>query len=78
MNSKVISAIIAIVVVWVNLSCQSGEFQMSEDGYQYKYVKKGSGDLPKNGEVVVYNLSYKNEKDSIIFESTTNQPAMIP
>ena len=78
MNSKVISAIIAVVVVLVNLSCQSEEFQTSEDGYQYKYVKKGSGQLPKNGEVVLYNLSYKNEKDSIIFESTTNQPAMIP
>ena len=78
MSSKVIKAIIAIVVVWVNVGCQSEEFLISEDGYEYKYIKKGSGETPKQGEVVVYNMSYMNEKDSIIFETTSAQPAMIP
>lgn len=78
MISKVLSAIIAIVVVWGSSSCQSEEFQVSEDGYQYKYINKGSGETPKQGEVVVYNMVYKNENDSIIGESTTDQPFMIP
>lgn len=78
MNSRVFSAIIAIVVVGIIMSCQSEEFQVSEDGYQYKYITKGDGETPKQGEVVVYNLMYMNENDSVIFESTSEQPAMIP
>jgi FKBP-type peptidyl-prolyl cis-trans isomerase len=78
MNSKVISAIIAIVVVGFSLGCQSEKFQVSDDGYQYKYITKGSGETPKQGDVVVYNMTYKNEKDSIIGESTAGQPFMIP
>lgn len=78
MSSKILSAIITIVVVGVSFGCQSDEFQISEDGYQYKYITKGSGETPKQGEVVVYNMTYKNEKDSIIGESTAEQPFMIP
>ncbi|MCG8310539.1 MAG: FKBP-type peptidyl-prolyl cis-trans isomerase [Cytophagales bacterium] len=78
MNFKVIRIITAIMVVWANIGCQSEEFRISEDGYQYKYVKKGSGETPKQGEVVVYNMMYKNEKDSVLFESTDVQPVMFP
>ena len=41
MNFKVMRIITAIMVVWANIGCQSEEFRVSEDGYQYKYVKKG-------------------------------------
>lgn len=78
MNSRFLNAIIAIVVVGMSMSCQSEDFQASEDGYEYKYITKGDGETPKQGEVVVYNLMYMNEKDSVIFESTSEQPAMIP
>lgn len=78
MNSKVVNTIMAIVVVGLSLGCQSEEFQVSEDGYQYKYITKGAGEVPKQGEVVVYNMTYKNEKDSILGESTAGQPFMIP
>jgi len=78
MNFKVLIAIMAIVVIWGSSSCQSEEFQISEDGYQYKYVTKGSGETPKNGEVVVYNMKYMNEKDSVLYTSTSSQPTMIP
>jgi len=78
MSSKVLNAIMAIVVVLVSFSCQSEEFKDSEDGYQYRYVNKGSGEAPKHGEVVVYNMTYMDENDSIIGESKADQPFMIP
>lgn len=78
MNSRFFKAIIAIVVVGMSISCQSDDFEVSEDGYEYKYITKGEGETPKNGEVVVYNLMYMNEKDSVLFESTAEQPAIIP
>ena len=78
MSSKILSAIMAIVVVLANFSCQSEEFKISEDGYQYRYINEGSGETPKQGEVVVYNMTYKNENDSILGESTATQPFMIP
>jgi FKBP-type peptidyl-prolyl cis-trans isomerase len=68
----------AIVVVGMSMGCDSGKFKASEDGYQYKYVVKGDGELPQQGEVVVYNMMYKDEKDSIIFQTTAGQPAMMP
>ena len=65
-----LSSIITIVVVGVILlGCDSDKFKVSEDGYEYKYITKGSGELPKQGEIVVYNMTYMNEKDSVLFES---------
>ena len=78
MNFNGLRAIIAILVIWGSTSCQSEEFQVSEDGYQYKYINKGSGEAPTQGKVVVYNMKWMDEKDSIIGESTADQPFMIP
>lgn len=78
MNSKVLNAIIAIVVIWGGMSCQSKDFQISEDGYQYKYVTKGTGETVKQGEVVMYNMTYMDENDSVLFQSTPAQPVMFP
>jgi FKBP-type peptidyl-prolyl cis-trans isomerase FkpA len=72
------NSIMAIVVVGVGLlSCESGEFKVSEDGYAYKYVRKGDGQLPKNGEIVLYNMKYMDENDSILQQSTTENPLML-
>jgi len=78
MNVKVLNTIIAIVVVGLSFSCNSEKFQVSEDGFEYKYINRGSGDVPKEGEIVVYNMKYMNEKDSIIFETTAERPANVP
>jgi len=77
MKFKLVNVLIAIVVVGSSLGCQSEEFMTSEDGYQYKYIKKGDGKTPEEGEIVTYNMMYKNEKDSILFQSTSDQPALI-
>ena len=79
MNVKLMSAIMTIVVVGVLLfSCESKEFQASEDGYEYKYIKKGSGALPQQGEIVSYNMKYIDENDSLIYETEAGQPAYVP
>jgi FKBP-type peptidyl-prolyl cis-trans isomerase len=79
MNFKLMNAIMTIVVVSVLLfGCDGNEFKTSTDGYEFKYIKKGTGDLPKNGEIVVYNMKYIDEKDSLIFETDADQPAYVP
>lgn len=78
MNYKVINAIIAIAVISLSFSCESEKFQVHEDGYQYMFIHKGEGELPEEGDIVSYNMTYKNEKDSILFQSTIGQPAMVP
>jgi len=73
-----LSSIIAIVVVGaVLVSCQSGEFKESEDGYKYKYIREGDGALPKNGELVLYNMKYMDENDSVLQESTAANPLVL-
>jgi len=79
MKLRTISSIIAIVVMGAGvLSCDSGEFKSSEDGYEFKYVREGSGETPQQGEVVWYNMSYKSENDSVLFESSALQPVLFP
>lgn len=78
MNLRSMSSIIAIVVIVVMAtSCDSGKFKSSEDGYEYKYINKGSGEPAKNGELVFYNMKFMDEKDSIIQESTSEQPLVL-
>lgn len=69
---------VAIAVTMLSIGCQTEEFQVSEDGYQYKYIVKGEGEIPKDGEFVRYNIKQMNEKDSVFFETTPDQPAVIP
>ncbi|NJN26018.1 MAG: hypothetical protein HC819_08620 [Cyclobacteriaceae bacterium] len=40
MRLKMLSAIMAIVVVGMSYGCQSDKYKVSEDGYEYKFVKK--------------------------------------
>ncbi len=41
MKFNVLNVIAAIAVVGMSVGCESEEFQVSEDGYQYKYITKG-------------------------------------
>lgn len=78
MNSKIVNAIMAIVIAGLSFSCQSEKFEVHEDGYQYMFIHKGEGELPGEGDIVSYNMTYKNEKDSVLFQSTADRPAMVP
>ncbi|MFT5848956.1 MAG: FKBP-type peptidyl-prolyl cis-trans isomerase [Psychroserpens sp.] len=78
MNSRVLKIITATVVFAMSVSCGSKDFQLSEDGYEYKYIIKGVGKTPKIGETAVYNIMYKNEKDSVLFNPKTMYNVEIP
>ena len=78
MNYKVANTILAIVIAGFAFSCESEKFQVHEDGYQYMFIEKGDGRLPDDGDLVTYNMIYKNEKDSVLFETTEERPAIVP
>lgn len=77
MKLRFFSMLASIVAAGLLGACESEEFKSSEDGFQYKYVKHGEGDLPKQGEIVYYNMMYKNEKDSVLYTSTSERPALV-
>lgn len=79
MNLRIIKTAVATVVAGLLLfGCQNNEFKSSEGGFEYKYVRKGKGSLPGQGDIVSYNMKYIDEKDSVLFETTSDQPAYVP
>jgi len=77
MQLKSIITVIAIVAAGSLYGCQTDKFKESPDGYKYQIVREGTGETPKNGEVAYYHIVYKNEKDSLIFE-TKGEAVPIP
>ncbi len=81
MNNKILkyiftSTIFAIVILVQ--SCSDSEFQTTESGLQFKFVKDEGGPSPENGNVLVMNVSYLDESGQIIFStSQANGPMAI-
>ena len=51
-------------------------YELSENGvYSQFYKHDENGAKPKEGDIVKISLIYKNSKDSIIFDSKTNNPS---
>lgn len=45
-------------------------FQKTKNGLEYRFISKGNGNIyPKPGDVVTVVMTYKTEKDSIIFDT---------
>jgi FKBP-type peptidyl-prolyl cis-trans isomerase len=65
---KRILGILLVTALFTN-GCNSQKFQKSEDGYEYMYVTKTDGAKPEEGSVITYNLEYKTDNDSLIFDS---------
>jgi FKBP-type peptidyl-prolyl cis-trans isomerase FkpA len=78
MQLKSIITVFAIVAAGSLYGCQNEKFIDSPDGYKYKFVKEGTGETPKDGIVCYYNIVYKTEKDSVLFETTAATPVPIP
>ncbi len=79
MNLRFINKAAAMAVAGLLLfGCQNSEFQATEDGYEYKYIKKGKGAFPNQGEIASYNMKYVDEKDTVLFETTSDMPAYVP
>lgn len=70
---------ILLIAALIAGGCDSKKFEQSEDGYQYMFINKTDGVKPEDGSVAVYNLEYKTEKDSLIFDSKKlGEPIAIP
>ena len=65
---KRIFSILLVTALFMS-GCKSKKFEQSENGYQYKFIKKTDGQKPEKGSVVSYNLEYTTESDSVIFDS---------
>jgi FKBP-type peptidyl-prolyl cis-trans isomerase len=71
MNNKSI-LLAGITAVFLNFSCEIDKegFQKTENGLLYKVVESGDGkELPETGDLLVMDISYKNNKDSVLFDS---------
>lgn len=77
-NVKKIFIILLGAVLFIN-GCDTKKFEQSEDGYKYMFVNKTEGVKPEDGSVAIYNLEYKTENDSLIFDSKKlGEPIAIP
>lgn len=68
MNYLKISALAAIVSISF-AACKSGGFDKTESGLQYKMHTKNEGAKPAVGDIVVMDMIYKTDKDSVIFST---------
>ena len=70
MNYFKITALAAIVSVNF-YACKSGGFDKTESGLQYKMHTKNEGAKPVVGDIVVMDMIYKTDKDSVLFSTYT-------
>lgn len=78
MNYLKISALAAIVSISF-AACKSGGFDKTESGLQYKMHTKNEGAKPAVGDIVVMDMIYKTDKDSVLFSTyTKGQPLEMP
>ncbi len=79
MNLRAKNVAVALLILVAGYACKNEEkFEASEDGYQYRFVVNGEGELPKEGDVIFYNMKYTTETDSLLYESKPEQPTPIP
>ena len=79
MNLKAKNVAVALLILVAGYACKNEEkFQVSDDGFQYKFVRTGEGDTLKEGDVIFYNMKYTTETDSMLYESKAGEPTPIP
>jgi FKBP-type peptidyl-prolyl cis-trans isomerase FkpA len=56
-------------------SCQKGKEMKTGSGFKYILYTESKGEKPKQGDYVTILMSYKNDKDSVMFDwKTAGQP----
>ena len=53
-----------------------GEEQTTESGLKYKYITRGEEQKPDSGKIMVLNMVYLTENDSVIFDSRDQEMAV--
>ncbi len=67
MKTKIFILISAIAIL---VSCNNNEYKKSDKGIDYKfYYQNTEGNKPKLGDILVLNMNYATETDSVIFDS---------
>ncbi len=62
--------IFAIITVFIMISCDTEEiFITHESGLRYRLVTEGDGATAKKGDILVLDMKYSNDKDSLLFDS---------
>ncbi|MDF9800206.1 FKBP-type peptidyl-prolyl cis-trans isomerase FkpA [Catalinimonas alkaloidigena] len=54
-----------------------GSYETTDSGLQYMYVEEGEGANPQLGEIMLINMTYSTENDSLLF-STEEQGGPVP
>lgn len=66
---KKIVLLLLIIVATISCSRKSGEEKKTESGFKYIIYTKSEGPKIKVGDYVTLEMVYKNDKDSILFDS---------
>lgn len=54
-----------------------GSYETTDSGLQYMYIEEGEGASPQMGEIMMINMTYSTEDDSLLF-STIEQGGPVP
>jgi len=75
---KVLFTFLVSILFLSGLQAQNSNFKTSPDGLKYKILKEGKGRKIIKGDIVEMDMSYKTEKDSLLFSSSDfKQPISI-
>ncbi len=69
--SKLLS-MAALAAIFILPACdQMGgdSYETTDTGLQYKYIKEGEGASPKTGEILLINMTYQTEDDSLLMST---------
>jgi FKBP-type peptidyl-prolyl cis-trans isomerase len=58
-----------VLLAFVISSCTSGGFEKTETGLQYKFYSHNNGNKPKVGDILLLNMIYKSDSDSVLLNT---------
>ncbi len=65
---KIFFIIISAIAIFT--SCNNGDFKTSDKGIEYKFhYQNTEGEKPELGDILVLNMNYTTENDSVIFDT---------
>lgn len=68
--NKISLAVIAVLLIMAG--CNQSKVKKTPNGFEYTVIKEGDGVLPKVGEILAFNFTMKDSKDSVWQETYKN------
>lgn len=77
---KIKQSFALLLLVGIFLSaCKNKDFRTTDSGLKYRFIEEGSGEIPEAGHVMIINMTYKNDKDSVLFSTAEHgEPMPMP